>query len=241
MAGGTRTRLCPVALVLTGICAAVLLPQTTEAGVIFSDTYGPDWKGHWSVSVIRDPVYGGEGLALSKTRGMRFDVSSDGGMVIADEPVLQMRINFLVEQNHPGHSLTNVRVLTLDGTLFEFDDRSEGWTCSIDGTSYTDAQEVFFDTDPDTWQLFEIDLSQTDYFGWPYQSRQIGDDPIIRISLDTWGNTTGDALMVVDNAKLIPEPATICLFSIGAALLLSCRRKNATRHTSQNTNGENWW
>lgn len=212
-------------LILVGICAVVFLPQAATASMIFSDAYNTGWASHWSVSVVQDPVYGGEGFALSKDRGMRFDVSGDDGMVISDTPVLQLRINFIIDQNHTGHSLTNVKVSTIDGNIFEFDNRSEGWTCSVDGTNYIDAQEIFFDTDPDTWQLFEIDLSQTDYFGWPYQSHQIGDTPITRISLDTWKNTTGNALMVVDNVRLVPEPATICLLGLSVATI--CRRRKS--------------
>jgi len=118
-----------------------------------------------------------------------------------------------------------VKVRTTDGCLFEFDNRSTGWVCQLDGVEYRDAAEIVFDTDPDTWQLFEIDLGQVDYYGWPYQSQQLGNTPITFIAFSAYGNTTGNITMLADEIRLVPDPAMVILLVLGGLVLLGPQRR----------------
>ncbi len=202
------------------------------ADVIYDDDYGTGWtKGTWDVSVDTETTYNNSSSAVRRDNGVSFAVINPAGLDISENPIFQAYVNFIVSESEPGHSITNLQVSTIDGTLFEFDDRSKGWSCYVDGTEYVDADEIVFDNDPNTWQLFEIDLSQTDYFGWPYQSRELGDSPITSIKFGNYGNTTGTSDMYVDNAKLIPEPATMALVALGGVMI--CVRKG-TRKRKKN-------
>ena len=140
------------------------LTSVAQADLIYTDAYGEDWKGHWSVDVQLEHVFDGQ-YALRSSGGIRFDVAPGDGLQIHEFPWLEAYVNFLPSDALPGHSITSVRARATDGSLFEFDDRGPGWEFRIDGVSYVDVHEALFDDDPKTWQLFQIDLSQMDYAG----------------------------------------------------------------------------
>ena len=218
---------------LSPLCMAVVIalsaaPVATLAGplTLFDDDYGPGWtRGTWDVHVDRENTYGGSAAALHRVGGVTLKTTSLGGLDISGTPLLQAYVNFRVSEAAPGHSLTNVKVRTTTGTLFEFDDRGAGWVCYLDGVEHRDAAEIVFDTDPRSWQLFEIDLSQVDYFGWPHQARQLGDTPITSIEFSAYGNTTGTIAMSADDIRLVPEPALVGVLCVGALALLRRRRQ----------------
>ena len=213
---------------LTAIALLAYASTVLANATVFEDDYGQDWtKGTWDVYVDTEQTRNDSTASLRRTGGVILEVANPDGLDIRATPILQAYVNFLVTDATPGHSLTNIKVGTTDGTLFEFDDRSEGWVCYLDETEYTDASEIMFDVDPDTWQLFEIDLSQADYFGWPYQSRQIGDATITSLSFSPYGNTTGKIAMYVDDISLVPEPTTISLLGLGVIALFPKRKKRA--------------
>jgi len=204
--------------------AAVTLAATFSAAfavpiIIFDDEYGPGWsKSASNMYVNTDNTHNDSVASLMRNGGVTIKVTLPDGLDISGKSVLQAYVNFLVSDATPGHSLTNIKVRTTSGTLFEFDDRSEGWVCYLDDIEYRDAAEIVFDTDPHTWQLFEIDLSQTDYYGWPYQARQIGNTPITGIEFSAHGNTIGAIAMLADDVRLVPEPATLLLLGIGGLI-----------------------
>jgi len=195
---------------------------------VFDDSYSPDWKnGSWSVYVETANTYNGSAAALGRVGGVMLSTTNSQGVVISGSPILGAYINFNVTESTPGHSITNVKAQALDGALFEFDDRSIGWNYILDGVEYTDEAEVVFDTNPQTWQYFELNLSQTDYFGWPYQSRLLGDTAITSLNFSAYGNSTGAVNMLVDNISFmpitsaVPEPSSLILglFGVGGILL----------------------
>jgi len=211
---------------IIGIIAAVLivLPSASKADVIvFDDTYGSAWtKGTWDMSIDGTYAYSGE-YSVRRDGDLVFDIISSDGLDISETPILQAYVNFLVTDESPGHSLTNVKIFTLDGTLFEFDDRSDGWTCYLEGVEYVDAAEIVFDTNPETWQLFEIDLSQVDYSGWPYKSQLIDATPVTALTFSADGSSTSDIDMLADNVRFVPVvplPTTLALLGTGTLLLL---------------------
>ena len=217
-------------LVLVCMVVAVVLATTSAVFavpiIIFDDEYGPGWsKSASSVYVNTDNTHNDSVASLMRNGGITIKVTLPDGLDISGTSVLQAYVNFLVSDATPGYSLTNIKVRTTNGTLFEFDDRSEGWVCYLDDIEYRDAAEIVFDTDPHTWQLFEIDLSQTDYYGWPYQARQIGNTPITGIEFSAHGNTSGAIAMLADNVRLVPEPATLGLLALGGMALICRHRK----------------
>ena len=217
-------------LVLVFMAAAMVLTVMPSVFavpiIIFDDDYGQGWsKGTFDVYVDTENTHNDSDASLRRNGGVTIVVTQPDGLDIIATSLLQAYVNFLVSDDMPGHSLTNVRVRTTSGTLFEFDDRSEGWVCYLDGIEYRDAAEIVFDTDPHTWQLFEIDLSQTDYYSWPYQTRQLGNTPITGIEFSAHGNTSGAIAMLADNVRLVPEPATLGLLALGGMALICRHRK----------------
>jgi len=199
--------------------------QVASAGlIIFDDDYGSGWaRSARDMYADTDITHSGSAASLRRIGGVTVGVTHRDGLDISGTPLLQAYVNFLVSEATPGHAFTNVKVRTTSGMLFEFDDRSEGWVCYLDGLEYRDAAAIVFDTDPHTWQLFEIDLSQTDYFGWPYEARQLGSTPITGIEFSAYGNTIGTIDMLADDIWLVPEPATTTLLGAGIMGLLLCR------------------
>jgi len=204
-----------------GIVLAALA-SSAWADLIYTDAYGEDWKGHWSVDVQSERVFDGQ-YALRSSGGIRFDVAAGDGLLIHEAPLLEAYVNFLSSDASPGHSITSVRARATDGSFFEFDDRGPGWEFLIDGVSYVDAREALFDDDPETWQLFQIDLSQIDYAGWPIVEQQIGARAIEQVSFSPWRNTTGNIDILVDNVRLVPEPTMLVLLGVGCILMLRRR------------------
>ncbi len=221
-------------VLVIGAVSAVLACSAAPAKadiVVFDDEYGEGWKDPRNVDIQTEYAHGDSGASLRRTgKGVFVELEESSGLAIDQTPVFRTYVNFVVTDETPGHSITNLRVSTVDGTRFEFDDRSDGWVCYLDGVEYVDAAEVFFDTDPHTWQLFELDMSQVDYYGWPYQSRQLGSTPIESIAFDIYGSTTGRVDMMIDDVRLvshIPEPASLILFGVGGLTVL-LRRRNCT-------------
>ena len=194
--------------------------------VLFDDAYGSGWtKGTWDLYVDTEYAYGDNLASLRRSGSVVLKTTNPSGVEISQTPILQAYVNFVVTEATPGHALTNVKVRAMDGSLFEFDDRSVGWTCYLDGVEYVDAAEIVFDTNPQTWQMFEIDLSQVDYFGWPYQSRELGSQPVLSLEFSARGNAIGDVDMLVDEVCLvIPEPSTLIVLVCGIAELARQRR-----------------
>lgn len=214
-------------IVIIAIAGSILLatPLAQADMILFDDAYGSGWtKGTWDLYVDTEYAYGDSLASLRRSGGVTLETTIPSGVEISQTPVLRAFVNFAVTEATPGHSLTNIKARAMDGTLFEFDDRSEGWTCYLDGVEYVDAADIVFDTDPQTWQLFEIDLSQVDYFGWPYQARQLGSTPISGIEFSAYGNTTGAIAMLADDIRLVPEPATLSLLALGGVALIRRRR-----------------
>lgn len=217
-----------ISVVFAAALIAIFSFQVKSQITIFDDSFGADWKsGSWNLYVDLETTYDNSCASLNRIGGVKISTSDSSGIDISPNSILSLYINFVPTETLTGYSFTNVKVSTVDGTLFEFDDRSTGWAYTLDGIEYSDSAEVFFDTDPFTWQLFEIDLSQVDYFGWPYQSRNIGSTPITSINFSPYGNTTGDINMYADNIMLypasvtIPEPSAIILALIGACSAFS--------------------
>jgi hypothetical protein len=218
-------------IIMAVICIMFILAQVPAVNantMIFDDNYGEGWTaGNWDNYIASEYTYNQTQYSVSRVNEIKFKVTDTQGMIIAGDTIFQAYVNFLVDEETPGHSITNIKVSTTEGTLFEFDDRSTGWICYLDEIEYLDTAEVVFDTNPDTWQLFKIDLSQTDYFGWPYQSRELGITPITSITLSSNGNSIGNTQMLADNVMIIPEPATIVI--LGFAMMLLIFKKTVSK------------
>lgn len=190
--------------------------------VIYTDDFGDDWECKmWDINVETSNTHNASASALSNEGQFVFYTRDDAGVTIDANPKLNVYVNFFTDEDYTGHSITSLRAHTVSGDLYEFDNRGAGWTYSIDGQVYQDTAEAVFDTDEQTWQLFELDLSQVDYY-WDNgnQPRYLGSSAIDSISFSGWDNTTGDIHIAVDDAMLVPEPTTAALLGLGSLLLI---------------------
>lgn len=208
------------------VAAALLLaaPSAQAVVIIFDDADGPGWSRSWTTPSQATHVYEGT-MALRSAQG-QFGMSNTGGFV-GSEHILEFYANTTDET--PAHQLyVTLSWTDADGTshTVPFSSRNIPATYIIDDVSVEATTGGFsLDTDLDTWQKVQLDLTQTAYTGWPYIAHTYvpGADTIASIGLGT--NPSGQsANVVIDNVRLIPEPALLSLLGLGMGALLRRRR-----------------
>jgi hypothetical protein len=119
-------------------------------------------------------------------------------------------------------------------TTYMFDQKGVTRTYNIDGVdtlyvvggSIPADLNIRTDADGSTWQKVTVDLTEVVNTGWPYVANQW--DPATQVlnevSIGFDYRDTSDKLLV-DNVKLVPEPATMSVLGLGALALLRRRRR----------------
>ncbi len=206
------------------VAAALLLaaPSAQAVVIIFDDADGPGWSRSWTTPSQATHVYEGT-MALRSAQG-QFGMSNTGGFV-GSEHILEFYANTTDET--PAHQLyVTLSWTDADGTShnsISFSNRNipATYIIIIDDVSVEATTGGFsLDTDLDTWQKVQLDLTQTAYTGWPYISHTYvpGADTIASIRLGPYSGSQS-ANVVIDNVRLIPEPTSLSLLGLGMGAL----------------------
>ncbi|GEM_PF-3488546 len=212
-------------------CAAAGLAALLSVGsgasaatVIFDDAMGDGWTRNSQAATQSTSVY--EGTAALQTSNGNF-VFDHAGFTSSSDYVLEFYAN--TSDATPTASL-RVQLTWVGNDAVSFDNRNIPAVYVIDGVEVlagTSNKGIALDTDPNTWQKVQLDLSQVVYEGFPPVAHQYvpGVDVITRIVI---GSDAGQSLnLLVDSVRLVavPEPASLSALGLGLGALLLRRRR----------------
>lgn len=213
---------------ISAIAAAALFlaaPATQAAVVIFDDADVSGWSRAWYTPTQTTHVY--EGTTALQTSNGQFQFEHEG--FVNSNHILEFYVN-----TKDSTLASGLRVIlswvAADGTVqnqIPYDNRNIPVTYVIDDTPVTlEAAGFALDTDPGTWQKVQLDLTQTAYTGWPYESHTYvpGVDTLTRINFRAADGFQADNV-IMDNVRLVPEPASFSLLGLAAGGLLRRRRR----------------
>jgi hypothetical protein len=152
------------------------------------------------------PSWDPNGFTAQLTGGIPFaffNLTGNGGNGVAIDPACTVFCPAL-QQFHPGDSI--------DGSLTFNSTGSFKTSIGFDG---------FFEAAPDGNYYFglnDVPFAQEDPFGWAEITLNNGDVTLDRFAFE---DTTNAAVI----PREVPEPATLALFSVGAAAVMAGRRR----------------
>ncbi len=212
--------------------AALLAGAVLGAGsapgavVIFDDATDAGWTLEWNVTAQATHVY--EGTTALASNGQF--IFKHTGFVDANNYILEFYANTTdtTPATHLFIELSWIDAADVAHSLITYDNRNVPAIYYVDDVPVaagTSGMGIALDTDTDTWQKIQLDLSQKVYMGWPYVEHQYvpGVDTITRINFRSDG---GQSLNVVlDSVRLVPEPASMGLVGLGLGAMLLRRRR----------------
>lgn len=215
-----------LALSLTAVTTLGMTSAAQAEVIIFDDADGGGWDTEWYTEEQGTDVHTGT-TALQTTNGQLTFVHN--GFVGSDH-ILEFYAN--TKDTTPATDLFILLTWTdADTTIHSavaFDDRNVPAEYLIDGVPVdagSSQNGIGLDTDTNTWQKIQLDLTQTAYTGFPFVEHTYdpGSATLTNITFRSDGGHSSN--VVLDDVRLVPEPASLALFGLGAACLLARRRR----------------
>jgi hypothetical protein len=206
--------------------------------IVFDDAFQNGWKAaQWDMTTNATAGIGGSATLTSLksgggSTGIRISTADSAGQMVGANSLLEFWFNTSDGSVSPG--ITVGIKYNANSTTYMFDQKGVTRTYNIDGVdtlyvvggSIPADLNIRTDADGSTWQKVTVDLTEVVNTGWPYVANQW--DPATQVlnevSIGFDYRDTSDKLLV-DNVKLVPEPATMSVLGLGALALLRRRRR----------------
>jgi len=179
--------------------------------VVFDDAPGTGWSKAWQMSYQTFNVHSGTAIWNNVNDNMLF---THDGLDVDTNYVLKTWVNTRTEE---GMDLL-LRISYTNETETEedipFDDRNEDSYYWIDGVPVT-CGEAITDADTNTWQCVQIDLTQTNWTGWPYVEHHFNPttDHLTEILWNGDSTNSGDHIFLIDDVSLIDADRVVPTFT----------------------------
>ncbi len=217
------------------LTATLAISPAAASLIIYDDGTGNDatipegdWTTTWQVRSQDENVHTGDNALHT-----RQDHASSPGQFRFNHPGLDVGANHILEfwmnkdiLSFYAGSVTEPTAENLSVQIGYLDEDSEEILTTLNDASHVyeidgvaSAPGFATNDDPAVWQRVVVDLTQTTF------------DPSVhllsRVHIAPWGHSfSGSAPhLLIDDVRLIPEPTSLSLLTVGAALMLVRRRR----------------
>ena len=197
---------------LLGILVLCNANRLSAEIIIFDDVMQNDWSEAWQMSYQTFNVHSGtNGIENIENHNMQF---THDGLDVDTNYVLKIWVNTRTEEGVDLLLRLSWTNETETKTDIPFDDRNKDCIYWIDDVPVANSNAVT-DADTNTWQCVLVDLTQTNWTGWPYVEHHF--DPasnyITEILLTGSPTNSSDKIFLIDDVSLIYTNPVIESFS----------------------------